>query len=80
MHDLEGKYDVSIIDIPYGLFTKTTEKEQKDIINTARRISGKMIIITFEDMDKMIEDAGFKIIDNCKVCKGQFTRYVSICE
>lgn len=80
MHDLESHYDVSIIDIPYGLFTKTTEKEQRDIINTARRISDKMIIITFEDMDDMIKEAGFKILDACKVCKGKFTRYVSICK
>ncbi|WP_297629909.1 SAM-dependent methyltransferase [uncultured Clostridium sp.] len=79
MHDLKEKFQVSIIDIPYGLFTKTTEQEQSDIIKTARRISDKMIIITFEDMSKMIDEAGFKIIDTCKVCKGQFIRYVSIC-
>lgn len=80
MHDLDEKYDVSVIDIPYGLFTKTTEEEQRAIIESGRRLSDKMIIITFEDMDKMIEEAGFKVKETCKVCKGQFTRYVSICE
>ncbi|MGL4850791.1 MAG: TRM11 family SAM-dependent methyltransferase [Clostridium sp.] len=80
MHDIKEKYDVSIIDIPYGLFTKTTEKEQRDIIETARRISDSMIIVTFEDMDEMIEKAGFEIIDRCKVCKGKFIRYISICK
>lgn len=80
MHRIEEKYDVSIIDIPYGLFTPITLKEQIDIIKTARRISNKLVIVTFEDMDKYIKEAGFNIIDTCYVSKGKFVRYISICE
>lgn len=80
MHHIEDKFDVSIIDIPYGLFSPTTLEEQVDIMKTARRISDKMIIVTFEDMDKHIVSAGFNIIDRCHISKGKFKRYIAICE
>ena len=34
MHDIKEKYDVAIVDIPYGLYSPITSQEQKDIINT----------------------------------------------
>lgn len=80
MHDIKDKFDVSIVDIPYGLFSPTTLKEQVDIIKTARRISDKMVIITFEDMDAHILQCGFHIIDRCDVSKGKFKRYITICK
>jgi tRNA (guanine10-N2)-dimethyltransferase len=80
MNNIEEKYDVAIIDLPYGLFTPTTIDEQKALIGTARRISKKLIIVTFENMDKYITNAGFSIIDKSCVSKGKFKRYISICE
>lgn len=80
MHDIEDKFQVSIIDLPYGLFSATTLKEQVDIMKTARRISDKMIIITFENMDKHILSSGFNIVDRCHISKGKFKRYIAICE
>lgn len=79
MHKIEEKYDVAIIDLPYGLFTPVTLKEQIDIIKSARKITDKLILVTFEDMDKYIEDSGFRIIDKAKVCKGKFIRYINVC-
>lgn len=80
MHDIKDKFDVSIVDIPYGLFSPTTLKEQIDIIKTARRISDKMVIVTFEDMDTYIIQSGFDIVDRCHVSKGKFKRYITICK
>ncbi|NMM64072.1 RNA methyltransferase [Clostridium sp. P21] len=80
MHDIKDKFDVSIIDLPYGLFSPTTLKEQVDIMKTARKISNKMVIVTFEDMDKHILSAGFDIIDSCSVSKSKFKRYITICK
>ncbi len=79
MHKIEEKYDVAIIDLPYGLFTPVTLEEQTNIINSARKIADKLVLVTFEDMDKYIEDAGFKIIDRARVCKGKFIRYINVC-
>ncbi|AWK50224.1 SAM-dependent methyltransferase [Clostridium beijerinckii] len=80
MHNIEEKYDVAIIDLPYGLFTSTTIEEQTALMKTARRITNKLVIVTFENMDKHIIESGFDIIDKCYVCKGKFKRYISICE
>lgn len=80
MNEISEEYDVAIIDLPYGLFTPTTIEEQTSIIRSARKISRKLVLVTFEDMDKYIMDAGFSIIDRSYVCKGKFKRYISICE
>ena len=80
MHNIEEKYDVAIIDMPYGLFTATTLEKQTALIKTARRITKKLVIVTFEDMDKHIIEAGFDIINKSYVSKGKFKRYINICE
>lgn len=80
MHDINEVFDVAILDIPYGLYSPITLEEQVNIINTARRIANKLVIITFEDMDNLIISAGFKIIDKCYMTKGSMKREIAICE
>lgn len=80
MHTIEEKYDAAIIDLPYGLFTATTLEEQVALIKTARRITNKLILVTFENMDEHIIDSEFKIIKKSYVCKGKFKRYINVCE
>lgn len=80
MHDIKEKFDIAIVDMPYGLFTKTTKDEQKEIIKTTRKISRKAIIITFENMDEMIKGSGFEIIDKSTILKNNFKRYINICK
>jgi tRNA G10 N-methylase Trm11 len=79
MHEINKHYDIAIIDLPYGLFSPTTLKEQTDIMKTARRIADKAIIVTLEDMETHIIEAGFIIADRTHVSKGKFKRYISIC-
>ena len=79
MHNIEEKYDVAIIDLPYGVFTSTTLNEQTALIKTARRITNKLVIVTFEEMDRYIIEAGFSIANKCHVSKGKFKRYINIC-
>lgn len=80
MHTINEAFDVAIVDIPYGLYSPITLKEQVDIINTSRRIARKLVIITFEDMDNLIIAAGFKILDKCYMTKGSMKRQITICE
>ena len=80
MHNIREKYDVAIVDIPYGLYSPITVQEQVDIINTSRRIARRLVIITFEDMDNIIISAGFRILDKCYMTKGNMKREISICE
>ena len=79
MHKIKDKYDSAIIDIPYGLFSPVTLEEQKAIIHTARNICEKMVIVTFEDMEKFIVEAGFSVIDKSVVPKGNFKRHILVC-
>lgn len=79
MHKIKDKYDSAIIDIPYGLFSPVTLEEQKAIIHTARNICEKMVIVTFEDMEKFIVETGFSVIDKCVVPKGNFKRHILVC-
>lgn len=80
MHTSEEHFDVAIIDIPYGLYTPVTASEQLEIIRTARRISGRLILVTFENMDQMIREAGFELVEKVRVAKGRMVRYVNVCE
>jgi len=80
MHTIEEHFDVSIVDIPYGIYSAVTAEEQLEIIRTARRISDRMVLVTFENMDDMIREAGFELKSKVEVAKGQFARYVNVCE
>ena len=79
MTTIKDKFDVAIIDMPYGLFTPITKEEQVAIINSARRITNRLVIVTFEDMSEVIKKSGFNIIDTGHVAKGKFKRYISVC-
>lgn len=79
MNAISEMFDVAIIDMPYGLFSPITYKQQKSIITTSRRITGKLVIITSIDMDEDITGAGFTIVERCTVNKGAFVRYVRVC-
>ena len=80
MTTIKEYYDSSIIDIPYGLFSHITKEQQQNIITKAKSISKKLVLVTFEDLDQMVENAGFKITDRCIVPKGNFKRYILVCE
>jgi len=80
MNDIEDNYEGCIIDIPYGLFSHTTKELQQEMMDTARRISKRLVLVSFEDIDELVTNAGFKIVDRCKVTKGNFTRYILVCE
>jgi tRNA G10 N-methylase Trm11 len=79
MLEIKEKYDVAILDIPYNLFSHVTYTQQKDIINASRRITNKLVLIACTDMDKDIISSGFTIVDRCRIYKGSFVRYVSVC-
>lgn len=76
----EDNYDVAIIDMPYNLFTHITANDQLEIIKEARRITKKIVIVTIDTIDHMIEEAGFEIIDRCIAKKSTFSRQVLLCK
>ncbi|WP_203247031.1 TRM11 family SAM-dependent methyltransferase [Sporosarcina beigongshangi] len=78
--EVTDNYDVTIIDMPYNLFTHITADEQLEIIKEARGFTKKVIIVTIDTIDHMIEEAGFRIVDRCVARKGTFSRQILICE
>lgn len=80
IEDIKEIYDVAIIDLPYGLFTPITAEEQYNIIHASRKIADKLLLVTFEDMDNVVESCGFRIVKKAKVTKGSLSRYISLCE
>lgn len=79
MNDIKSKFDVAIVDLPYGIFTQITPEEQLAIMESTYRIAEKMVIITFDDMEQQITSVGFQIDGRCTVSKGTFERHVFIC-
>jgi len=79
MNDIKNKFNVAIVDLPYGIFTQITAGEQLAIMESTRRIADRMVIITFEDMELQITSVGFHIDDRCTVSKGTFKRHIYMC-
>lgn len=78
--DVSETYDVAIIDMPYNIFSEATPEDQLDILRQARRIAHRVIVVTIDTIDHMIEEVGFSIIDRCEAKKGLFVRQVIVCE
>ena len=38
-----------------------------------------MLLVSVQQMDMEIEEAGFSIMDKCLVYKGKFIRYITLC-
>ncbi|MBB4826131.1 tRNA G10 N-methylase Trm11 [Sporosarcina luteola] len=77
--EVSDTYDVAIIDMPYNLFTHITSEGQQSILTEARRITDKLVVVTIEPIDHMIENAGFTIVDRCIAKKGTFERQILVC-
>lgn len=73
-------YDVAIIDMPYNLFTLSTTEDQLSILMHASRFANKMVLATMDNLDAMIEAAGYEIEDRCIAKKAGFTREIVVCQ
>jgi len=73
-------YDTVIIDMPYNHFSHTTPEAQLSLLQHARRIANKAVIVSVGEIDEMLEDVGFTITDRCAAYKGNFVRQIIVCE
>lgn len=80
---IEKHYDSSIIDLPYGLYSKITPDEEKSIIQNAIRISDRTIIVSAKDILNILSSVSTKIVDTCVYIKSvnrEFTRFIYVCD
>ena len=79
IHCLEGQWDAAVLDLPYGLFTRVEPEQIEALIRRARRIALRVVFLAFEDLKAVIEDAGFRVLDQCLARRGRFVRHVYLC-
>lgn len=80
IEEASGHYDVAIIDMPYNLFTHSSEEAQASIIESARRLANRVVFVSSEQIEAVVVKAGFTILDRCEIKKQQFIRTVLVCE
>jgi tRNA G10 N-methylase Trm11 len=73
------RYDSLILDMPYNLCSKLPEDEQLQMLQSARRLAKRAVIVTTEQIDSLIVQAGFRIAERCTVNKGNFSRQIIVC-
>lgn len=81
--DLNWSFDGAIIDLPYNLYTPITLDQQVRIIKSAFHICDKLVLVTYEEMDTIIKEAGFKLISKVYRAKTEyvdFGRYIYVCK
>ena len=81
--DMTGKYDAAIIDLPYNLFSCADENTHFHIINSAKHLCQRLIIVSTSDISSLLQKAGLELIDTCRIkkCgKKKFERIVWVCE
>lgn len=83
IREITEHYDVAIIDLPYNLCSVISDEEQLEMLQSARRFADKLVVVTVEPIDEVLEAAGFTIMDRAvakKDLSGLFAREVIVCE
>jgi tRNA G10 N-methylase Trm11 len=77
--DITASYDTAIVDLPYNHFSPTAPDLQLFILQHARRIANRVIIISIDPLDEMLAQVGFTLIDRGFVKKSSFIRHIMVC-
>lgn len=76
MNLLAGEYDAAILDMPYNLCSVISDKDQFDMLRSLRRLCKRAVIVSTLPVQHLVEQAGFRVIDQCTISKGTFVRNV----
>jgi tRNA G10 N-methylase Trm11 len=79
MRSLGGRYDSAIVDLPYNLCSVISAGERLEILESARRLADRIVIVTTGMIDDSLAQAGLVIEDRCVVRKGRFERQIILC-
>lgn len=80
IRDVTGVYDVAIIDLPYNLCSVISDLDKIEMLKSARSFTSRLVIVTVEPINTILEEVGFKIIDRCELRKRKFVREIIVCE
>lgn len=79
IEEASGQYDAAIIDMPYNLYTHASPEELQSILTNARRIADRLVVVSIDPIEEMIQQAGFVIQDEAIAKKGTFSRRILLC-
>ncbi|KPU44563.1 hypothetical protein OXPF_16460 [Oxobacter pfennigii] len=77
---IKGMYDVSVIDLPYGVLSKKGSDKYDSIIGNARDLCKRAVILSSRDIQNIILSCGFKVIEYIILPKGGLDRHIAVCE
>ncbi len=80
IEEIEERYDVAIIDLPYNICHVTTQENRRTIIFSARSIADRVVFVNTDIPDSVFLEAGFTIVDRCVAPKGSLKRQILVCE
>ncbi|REK71447.1 TRM11 family SAM-dependent methyltransferase [Paenibacillus paeoniae] len=80
MQDEMTRYDTAIVDMPYNLCSVLPQEESLAMLRAVRRIAGRAVIVTTEEIEERFKKAHFRLRDQVQLSKGSFTRYISVVE
>ncbi|GGF95412.1 TRM11 family SAM-dependent methyltransferase [Paenibacillus abyssi] len=78
--ELNGDFDVVIVDFPYNVCSIITNDELIRMLQQARKIAQRAVFVTVEPIDRFIQSSGWMIQDRCIVHKSSFARQIIVCE
>lgn len=80
MRQLEKKFDVAIMDIPYGVYTPFDYKQRLELVQSVKHIASRLVLVTHENINEELKQMGYHIENQCILMKGTFERYITLCE
>lgn len=83
IQDLDSNYDAAIVDLPYGICSRSDEQLQARIIKHAQGLADRVVFLSQENIMDQLNSYTMKIVDHCQMKKGRnhkFMRYIWVCE
>lgn len=80
MKTLTQKYDVCILDIPYGVYSPFTYQQQCELLEKTSDLAKELVLVSHISMNEKLEDIGYHIEDQAMIQKGSFQRYITYCK
>ncbi|OZB95955.1 TRM11 family methyltransferase [Paenibacillus sp. XY044] len=79
MTQVAERFDVAVLDMPYNLCSVLSTDQRLGMLQSLRRMAKRAVIVSTEEADESILQAGFTILDSARVWKGSFVRNVWLC-
>ncbi len=80
MHTITEKYDVAIMDLPYGIMSVTNVELQTGLVTKAYNLADRLLLVANEPSEHLIADTKWNIKDIISIPKatGYFKRYIYV--